>query len=327
MTRENKLALVVGFGLILFVGILISDHFSVARNQASANLTSPRITDPLMPGPHTRNEPDLIALKPEPAPPTTAPLLQPGQPAVNPSTMASDTTGGQRQPIESMSPEQRSMINREVDVASRSALAQSNSAPRTTRDVEPIPQNVQGNLTALNSRQSEPIRIEGFTPVPGGAESAVNIKDMRFHDVAQGESMFAICRQHYGDTSLAQALAKFNKMDDPAQLRVGRRLLIPPAETLGGKSKVQPNAMPTSPTIANPTAVAANAPKPAAKAKTYTVKSGDSLSLIAQRLLGDKERWRDLQKLNRDVIDDPDNLRVGTVLRLSSADSSANLRG
>ena len=27
MTRENKLALVVGFGLILLVGILISDHF------------------------------------------------------------------------------------------------------------------------------------------------------------------------------------------------------------------------------------------------------------------------------------------------------------
>lgn len=31
MTRENKLALVVGFGLILFVGILVSDHFSAQR--------------------------------------------------------------------------------------------------------------------------------------------------------------------------------------------------------------------------------------------------------------------------------------------------------
>ncbi len=31
MTRENKLALVIGFGLILFVGILVSDHFSSAR--------------------------------------------------------------------------------------------------------------------------------------------------------------------------------------------------------------------------------------------------------------------------------------------------------
>ena len=28
MTREHKLALVVGFGLILFVGILVSDHLA-----------------------------------------------------------------------------------------------------------------------------------------------------------------------------------------------------------------------------------------------------------------------------------------------------------
>ena len=39
MTRENKLALVVGFALILFVGILISDHFSIVRNQKAADLS------------------------------------------------------------------------------------------------------------------------------------------------------------------------------------------------------------------------------------------------------------------------------------------------
>lgn len=47
MTRENKLALVVGFGLVLFVGILISDHFSTARNQESADIRSGRLIDPL----------------------------------------------------------------------------------------------------------------------------------------------------------------------------------------------------------------------------------------------------------------------------------------
>jgi LysM repeat protein len=47
MTRENKLALVVGFGLMLFVGILISDHFSTARNQEAADIRSGRLVDPL----------------------------------------------------------------------------------------------------------------------------------------------------------------------------------------------------------------------------------------------------------------------------------------
>ncbi|MHC4446974.1 MAG: hypothetical protein ACYSXF_04105, partial [Planctomycetota bacterium] len=45
MTRENKLALVVGFALILVVGILISDHFSTARAQAFADLQA--ADDPL----------------------------------------------------------------------------------------------------------------------------------------------------------------------------------------------------------------------------------------------------------------------------------------
>ena len=40
MTRENKLAMVVGFGLLLFVGILVSDHFSTAQRQETANLAS-----------------------------------------------------------------------------------------------------------------------------------------------------------------------------------------------------------------------------------------------------------------------------------------------
>lgn len=40
MTRENKLAIVIGFGLLLFVGILVSDHLS-AR---SAHIANPQTT-------------------------------------------------------------------------------------------------------------------------------------------------------------------------------------------------------------------------------------------------------------------------------------------
>ena len=39
MTRENKLALIIGFGLILVVGILVSDHFSPASNDQAADLS------------------------------------------------------------------------------------------------------------------------------------------------------------------------------------------------------------------------------------------------------------------------------------------------
>ncbi len=39
MSKENKLALVVGFALIVFVGVLVSDHFSAARLNEPADLT------------------------------------------------------------------------------------------------------------------------------------------------------------------------------------------------------------------------------------------------------------------------------------------------
>ena len=66
MTRENKLALVVGFGLILFVGILISDHFSTVRRQQAAHLRRD-VVDPLMRSNPTADPPqelvDLLFLR------------------------------------------------------------------------------------------------------------------------------------------------------------------------------------------------------------------------------------------------------------------------
>jgi nucleoid-associated protein YgaU len=41
MTRENKVALVVGFALVLLVGILISDYLSEAQTRRSADLAPP----------------------------------------------------------------------------------------------------------------------------------------------------------------------------------------------------------------------------------------------------------------------------------------------
>ncbi len=52
MTREHKLAVVLGFGLLLFVGILVSDHFSATQRRNSADLvanTGMRMVRPLAP--------------------------------------------------------------------------------------------------------------------------------------------------------------------------------------------------------------------------------------------------------------------------------------
>lgn len=48
-----------------------------------------------------------------------------------------------------------------------------------------------------------------------------------------------------------------------------------------------------------------------AKPDTYTVASGDSLSSIAQKKLGDGDRWHDIYAENKDTIHDPDLIYPG----------------
>jgi nucleoid-associated protein YgaU len=58
-------------------------------------------------------------------------------------------------------------------------------------------------------------------------------------------------------------------------------------------------------------------PTPAkATMKTYTVKSGDTLSEIAQRELGSSSKYMDIYNANRDQLNDPDKIKPGQVLKI-----------
>ena len=48
----------------------------------------------------------------------------------------------------------------------------------------------------------------------------------------------------------------------------------------------------------------------------YTVKSGDTLSSIAQEFYGDPDRFRTIFQANRNVLEDPDEIFVGQELRI-----------
>jgi len=54
----------------------------------------------------------------------------------------------------------------------------------------------------------------------------------------------------------------------------------------------------------------------ATAAKTYTVKSGDTLSGIAKVHLGDANAYMRIYELNRDKLSDPDKIKPGQVLKL-----------
>jgi nucleoid-associated protein YgaU len=61
---------------------------------------------------------------------------------------------------------------------------------------------------------------------------------------------------------------------------------------------------------------ATSAPPPAAAPKTYTVKSGDTLSQIAKEHLGSANAYMKIFEINKDQLTDPDKIKPGQVLRL-----------
>jgi len=53
--------------------------------------------------------------------------------------------------------------------------------------------------------------------------------------------------------------------------------------------------------------------------ETYTVKKGDSLSKIAKRVYGDASQWQKIFAANRDIVENPDLIHPGQVLKLPAA--------
>lgn len=282
MTRENKLALVVGFGLILFVGILISDHFSTVRTQRPADLTtSPASIDESYAS-GRGSEPNLIEILPFATP----------TPALNTGTLSASNSV--------VDPARPEHVNNVLP----------GELPVTSANGDDVRILVAGNTPTPSSPP-------GFVPVAPEPDSI----PVKLHEIRDGETLYAICRKYYGDVSRVNALAKYNDLTDPAALASGHKLQIPPVEAIGGKpaepkvtnTKVQPPPS-TSPALR----IVINTPstKAVTSTKTYTVRSGDSLARIASKHYGSKAKWKKIYDMNRDVIEDPDNVKPGTVLKL-----------
>lgn len=132
----------------------------------------------------------------------------------------------------------------------------------------------------------------------------------RLHVVTEGDTLRNIARTWYGDESIASSLAAHNNLPDPNRLVAGTRLLMPEFE-VSETVIVTMGATPPAPTPAAPSAET----PPADPVEVYTVQPGDTLSQIAQKLLGSSRNTDRLFEMNRDVIGNIDALQVGMKLR------------
>ncbi len=126
------------------------------------------------------------------------------------------------------------------------------------------------------------------------------------HVVKPGETLSDIATARLGQASRWKEIADLNGVD-PARLPVGKELRLP----AGGVAKGD---------VPKPSAVAKEA---VTSASSYRVASGDSLWRIAERELGDGERWKEIASANPGI--DPKRLVAGTTLTLPSGRRSATL--
>jgi|GEM_PF-930850 len=61
-------------------------------------------------------------------------------------------------------------------------------------------------------------------------------------------------------------------------------------------------------------------PEASAKGRTYTVKSGDTLSAIAQEMYGSASKYQKIFEANTDQLKNPDKIRPGQVLVIPDLD-------
>ncbi len=355
MTRENKLALVVGFGLILFVGILISDHFSVAQNQNAAKLTSENVLASRKPDFKNR---DLIDL-------TNPSANQSAKPAMVPSNVPP-----QGHELEPQNP-----------------LPSGDPALEPALDPGASDTRYAINEHGGNGVESTPDVIR--MPNPYGPETiGSRSPNEKSHTVGKGETLYAIARNEYGDGSLWKKLLDYNKNVVPSadNMRPGVTLRLPSKEVLTGKPAAEGSLAPetnssvgtpsryrvvdsrsSQPLQARPNEYAlafpvkqddatrglvtggtvrpvdtesskrveprqpskneANAQPPTTKAASksatrsteYTVRNGDTLAKISQKVLGSTARWPEIYEMNRDAVPDLRAIKPGTVLKVPSA--------
>jgi nucleoid-associated protein YgaU len=170
--------------------------------------------------------------------------------------------------------------------------------------------------------------------------------------VAPDDNFWKISRSQYGTSRYYLALMRHNReqVPDPQKLRPGTQIMTPPAAVLEQRypdliEKPAPSAAPSKsdvdrsafrPAFERP-AIGDDPDERTTRVERdeqasgyfygrngeplYRIGADDTLGSIAQRHLGRASRWHEIFEKNQDVLKTPDNLTLGTVIRLP-ADAS-----
>ncbi len=333
MTRELKLALIVGFTLVLVVTVLISDHLSKARqtklDTGNAQLTVAPAQWPREVGGAAPSGSGVM--NPVPGPLAQIPESKPAEPAPADRRVADATprepnpepllppSPNEPKPSPESVPELR--LGRSNDPLIDEIKARGGTVDESGAFKLPVTARVDrtptGNTPPPQDKLSPPTPAPKTTPALTPGEQS--------YTIAPGDSVTKIAAKFYGDGKHWRKLAEFNpgRIGANGEVRAGQAIRVPTAEVLLGKPAPTP-AKPADPKLAkndpkkpaDKKSTDKKLPDPPKPPKTYVVQKGDSLGSIAQKTLGSSKKLGELLAANSDVIDDEDNVPAGTVLKI-----------
>ena len=208
------------------------------------------------------------------------------------------------------------------------------------RSVTPLPGN---SLTAEEPNQSTKIgpRIARDLPSSVSAQEAVAKSPQpakqtwpKIYVVSEGDSLASIAKKLYSPEEGNKRInidrifeANRKQLRSPDEIYVGQKLIIPPPSNLArGEGKTDSVFSDTlfekvgsigrkqlwDPALREPSADA----QAAKQGRWYVVREGDSLWKIAAEQLGNGNRYKEISKLNPDILADEDNLTIGMRLKM-----------
>ena len=235
MTRENKLALVIGFGLMLFVGILVSDHFAAQRYDPAAVAQA----DPVAPEESVQLEAvglEQLADAVPAAPAAPVDLVAGGTSALPDAVAVADApvpgTDAVAMPVEVAVGDGTPVRFRKVqsgDSYWKIAKAEygDGSLAQKLQDYNKAVAPDAAKLALGSELRIPPVEVlrPGAAAVAAAPAKPVQVAAADgFYRVQKGDTAYAIARKR--GVKVAELL-RHNGIKDPAQLKPGQSLRIP----------------------------------------------------------------------------------------------------
>lgn len=146
--------------------------------------------------------------------------------------------------------------------------------------------------------------LEEITSIP---QSKRRVDEKR-HIVRQGDTLYKLSRQYYGNTENWILIYNANKgrLGDNNTLYVGQELTIPDTKALAQGPKRNDLKPLRSEKIINN--------DKEQDYKTYEVKKGDTLYKIARQFYNDGSKWRKIYEANKEILPNSSDLEAGKVI-------------